>query len=95
MRGEDYFGAAATAQLIHCIDPTTVPAPFNKETHLLPGGANLTEDFDSNFENLATAATHSNNIVQGNLSHLTKSSTNQHNEMKNSLHILILPFSQF
>ena len=28
-RGEDSFDAASTAQLIHSINPTTVPAPFH------------------------------------------------------------------
>ena len=84
-RGEDSFGAAAATQLIHGIDPTTVPPPFNRETHLLPEGANIAKDLDVHFDHLATAATHSNEIVQGNLIQLTKSVTNQNNDIKKLL----------
>ena len=84
-RGEDSFGAAESSQLIHGIDPTTVLAPFNRETHLIPEGGNLAKDFDKHFHHLATVATHRNKIVQGTLSQLTKSAINQHNEIKKLL----------
>ena len=83
--GEDLFGAVAAAQLVHNIFPATNPAPFHVETCVLPQGANLVDDFDAHFENLATTTTHGNEIVQGTLNHLTQSSTSQHTEIKKLL----------
>ena len=77
-RGEDSFGAAAAAQLVHNIISVTYPDPFHRETRVLPQSANLSVDFDANFDNLATAATHSNKIVQGTFNHLSRSATSQH-----------------
>ena len=84
-RGEDSFGTAAAAQLIHGIDPNKVPAPFRIENPGLPKGVSLAEDFNAYFENLATTDTHSNEIVQGTLDQLYQSSTNLHNKIKKLL----------
>ena len=84
-RGEDSFGAAAAAQIIHGINSSASPAPFHGESRVLSEGANFSEDFNIHLENLATAATHGNEIVQGTLNQLTKSSTNHHNEIKKLL----------
>ena len=77
--GGGSFGAAADAQLIHVIDPSTVPALFCGETLGLLKGENLGEEFDAHFDNSATTAMHSNDILQRTLGQLTQSSTNQHN----------------
>ena len=44
-------------------------------------GTNLAEDFDAHFDNLAAAATHGNDIVQGALSTITWTSASQHAEV--------------
>ena len=62
-RGEDSFGAAAAAQLVQNIIHEDKHAPFHRETQVLPQGANLSDNFDAHFDNLATAATHGNKIV--------------------------------
>ena len=56
-KGEDSFGAAAAAQLVHSIVPATNPPPFHREPRVLPQGANLADDCDAYFDNLAIAAT--------------------------------------
>ena len=61
------------------------PAPFHGETRVLPQGANLSDDFDAHFNNLATAATHRTKIVQGTLDHLTWSTNSQHSKVKKLL----------
>ena len=48
-------------------------------------GTNLAEDFDVYFDNLASAATHGNEIVQGALSTITSTSASQHTEVKKLL----------
>ena len=63
----------------------TNPAPFHGETRLLPQGTNVYDDFDAHFDNLATAATHGNKIVQGTLDHLAWSATSQNSEVKKLL----------
>ena len=84
-RGEDYFGAAVAAELVHSIVPATNPTLFHGETHVLPEGVNLADDFKSHFDNLATDATHRNEIFQGMLNQITRSSTSKHNEIKKIL----------
>ena len=84
-RGEDSFGAASTAQLVHNIVPANNPAQFHRETRVLPQGANLADNFDAHFDNLATAETHGNVIVQGALNHLARSATSQHRKVKKLL----------
>ena len=84
-RGEDSFGAVAAVQPVHIIVPKTNPAPFHRETRVLPQGVNLANNFDAHFHNLATAATHGNKIFQGTLDHLTRSVTSQHIEAKKLL----------
>ena len=76
---------SAAAQLVHSIVPEVNPVPFHNETSVLPQGANLSDNFDAHFDNLATAATHSNKIVQGMLDHLAHSANNQHSEVKKLL----------
>ena len=78
-------GAAAASQLVHNIVPATNHSPFHGETCVLPQGANLANDFDAHFDNLATAETHGNEIVQGMLDHLAWSATSQHIEVKKLL----------
>ena len=84
-RREDSFGAAAAAQLVHNIVPATNPDPFHGETCVLPQGANLADDYNAHYDNLATAATHGEKIVQGRLNHLARSSTSQHSKVKKLL----------
>ena len=48
-------------------------------------GTNLAEDFDAHFDNLASAATHGNEIVQGALSTITSTSASQHADVKKLL----------
>ena len=85
VRGEDFFGAASAAQLVHNIATEANPTPFHGETCILPQGANLANNFDAHFGNLATAETHGNEIVQGTLDHLTRSANIQHSEAKKIL----------
>ena len=42
----------------------------------------MSDDFYAHFDNLATAATYGNEIVQGTLDHLARSANNQHIEVK-------------
>ena len=84
-RGEDSFGAAAAAQLVHNIVPKDNPAPSQGETRVLPQGETLSDDFDAHFDNLATAATHGNKIVQGTLDHLARFANSQHIKFKKLL----------
>ena len=45
----------------------------------------MSDDFEAHFDNLVTAPTHSKEIVQGTLNHLTCSANNQHSEIKKLL----------
>ena len=84
-RREDSFRVAAAAQLFHNIVPEVNPDPFYGETRVLPQGVNLSDNFDAHFNNLATAATHGSEIVQGTLDHLARFANNQHSEVKKLL----------
>ena len=50
-RGEDSFGPADFTKLIHNIVPESHPAPFHRETRILPQDANLSDDFDIHIDN--------------------------------------------
>ena len=70
-RGEDSFRTAASAaQAIHNVK-FDVSTGTRRTLPGLPNGANLADDFDAHFDNLATAATHGNEVVQDALSQIT------------------------
>ena len=70
---------------VHNIVPEYNPAPFHGEARVLPQGENLSDNLDAHFDNLATTATHGNEIVQGTLGHLARSTNSQHREVKKLL----------
>ena len=75
---------AAVAQIIHNVKFDSVLGA----RRTLPGRptvANLADDFDAYFDNLATAATHGNKVVQGALTQTTQTASSQHAEVENLL----------
>ena len=84
-RGEDAFGTAAAAQAVHNVTAAAYRQAIPNLPDVGVAGTNLAEDFDAHFDNLATAATHGNDIVQGALSTITSTSALQHAEVKKLL----------